>query len=158
MCLLFWLQPTPLWYCKKDKLISHRDFNSDRHVLSHFGDPQFSVYKVGQKTNMFCSILFYLFAVGPERGVVHKERASGLYRLSAYYFAKMTTELPMVFIYPVIFHVVIYFACNLTLTPENFFGSMLILWVTCLISQVIKIDVKLASDVFNPLTFSHWLL
>ncbi|XP_025089507.1 ABC transporter G family member 21-like isoform X1 [Pomacea canaliculata] len=44
----------------------------------------------------------------PERPVVRKERAAGAYRLSAFYFAKMSSELPLIFVMPSLFITITY--------------------------------------------------
>ncbi|XP_076106535.1 uncharacterized protein LOC143075118 isoform X2 [Mytilus galloprovincialis] len=43
-----------------------------------------------------------------ERGVIKKEREAGAYRLSAYYAAKITSDLPLILITPVLFYCIIY--------------------------------------------------
>lgn len=48
-----------------------------------------------------------------ERVVINKERAAGWYQLSAYYCAKMTSELPLTLLQPLLFVVVAYWAIGL---------------------------------------------
>ncbi|XP_052074941.1 uncharacterized protein LOC127712505 [Mytilus californianus] len=43
-----------------------------------------------------------------ERGVIKKEREAGAYRLSAYYAAKITSDLPLILIAPILFYSIIY--------------------------------------------------
>ena len=57
--------------------------------------------------------MFLLRAVPTEKLVVNKERASGYYRLSAYYLAKTVSELPLVVFQPTVFMLMIYWATGL---------------------------------------------
>ncbi|GBM66812.1 ABC transporter G family member 14 [Araneus ventricosus] len=69
-----------------------------------------------------------------ERAVINRERASGMYRLSAYYCAKMIGELPSVVIFPTVFHTISY----LTFAPLNvttFLCHWGILQLSILVSQ-----------------------
>lgn len=52
-----------------------------------------------------------------------KERASGMYRLSAFYFARTASDLPMDFAVPTIFIVIIYFMAHLRYTAAAFFAN-----------------------------------
>lgn len=62
-----------------------------------------------------------------------KERASGMYRLSAFYFARTASDLPMEFSVPVVFIIIVYFMAGLRLTAGAFFGNM---FVTLLVTAV----------------------
>ena len=50
---------------------------------------------------------FYI-VVPPERSIIRRERDAGAYRLSAYYMAKITSELPLVLCAPLIFFSILY--------------------------------------------------
>ena len=52
-----------------------------------------------------------------------KERASGMYRLSAFYFARTASDLPLDFAVPTIFLLLIYFMAHLRYTPQAFFAN-----------------------------------
>ena len=69
-------------------------------------------------------------------GVFHRERSAGLYRLSAYYLAMVTTEIPMTCILPTMYVTVIYWMVGLTPTAENFIFVWLIVLLNVFMSQV----------------------
>ncbi|XP_076115530.1 uncharacterized protein LOC143083181 [Mytilus galloprovincialis] len=48
-----------------------------------------------------------------ERMVINKERSAGWYRLSAYYLAKMTSEIPLILVQPILFITVVYWCVGL---------------------------------------------
>ncbi|XP_055951015.1 uncharacterized protein LOC129985122 [Argiope bruennichi] len=47
-----------------------------------------------------------LYSFSTERSVINRERQSGMYRLSAYYFSKMISELPVIISRPLFSHIV----------------------------------------------------
>lgn len=65
-----------------------------------------------------------------------KERASGMYRLSAFYFARTASDLPMDFAVPTIFIVIIYFMAHLRYTAAAFFSNfftVILMGLVCLL-------------------------
>jgi len=73
-----------------------------------------------------------LYTFPPERAVLNKERASGAYRLSAYFVAKTCTDTPVEFILPSIFIIILYWMTGLNTSPERFFTF----WSVMLISNL----------------------
>ena len=76
-----------------------------------------------------------LITFAAERNVVNKERASGLYHVSAYYAAKSIAELQIQFVLPSLFFNISYWLSGLHKLPEDlglYFGlwAMLLLLVT----------------------------
>ena len=60
-----------------------------------------------------------------------KERASGMYRLSAFYFARMASDLPMDMAIPTVFVIILYFMSGLRTDGakyffENYFAVVLV--------------------------------
>jgi len=56
-----------------------------------------------------------------ERDIFKKERAAGLYSVSAYFMAKFITELPVIIIYPFIFSSIAYWMIGFQKDPVHFF-------------------------------------
>ncbi|XP_077998496.1 uncharacterized protein LOC144451504 [Glandiceps talaboti] len=83
-------------------------------------------------TPMYLAMSFF----PAERRVVNKERLSGLYRLSAYYFAKQTSEFPLMIFLPVVGYTIVYWLTGLNRTwPFAFIFSMGMLWLTAFWGQ-----------------------
>jgi len=82
----------------------------------------------------FCSMFWImntwftsLFAFPPERAVLNKERASGSYRLSAYFCGKMLAETPLELVLPLIFGCITYWMVNLSPNGGVFIFFLVIL-------------------------------
>lgn len=71
-----------------------------------------------------------------ERVVINKERAAGWYRLSAYYCAKMTSELPLTLLQPLFFVVVTYWAIGLN-GITSFFATIGTVFINSIAGQSI---------------------
>ena len=68
--------------------------------------------------------------------VLMRERASGLYRLSAYHLAVFTSETPVAFVLPTMFDVIVYWMGGLMNTAQHFVLHWLILMLTVCSAQV----------------------
>lgn len=68
--------------------------------------------------------------------MLSKERAADMYRLSAYFLARTTSDLPLDLILPVLFILVVYFMAGLRLSAGPFFLSMLTVFLCIVAAQV----------------------
>mmetsp|Transcript_7951 Transcript_7951/g.20032 ORF Transcript_7951/g.20032 Transcript_7951/m.20032 type:complete len:634 (-) Transcript_7951:51-1952(-) len=75
----------------------------------------------------------YVQAFPAEHAIVQRERASGAYRLSAYYFAKSIAELPFELIYPSIFFNIFFWMGGFSTDPLRFF----VLWALVLFNVLL---------------------
>jgi ABC-type multidrug transport system permease subunit len=57
--------------------------------------------------------------------MLSKERAADMYRLSAYFLARTTSDLPLDLVLPVLFLLVVYFMAGLRMSAAPFFLTML---------------------------------
>ncbi|EIE22543.1 hypothetical protein COCSUDRAFT_16269, partial [Coccomyxa subellipsoidea C-169] len=83
----------------------------------------------------FRSMFVALFTFPSEFKMMLKERASGMYRLSAFYFARTASDLPMELTTPSLFIFIIYFMGGLRLTAGAFFGNWLGTMLVTLVAQ-----------------------
>ena len=79
--------------------------------------------------------LICLLSVPNERTIVNKERAAGYYRLSAYYLAKLFSELPLVICQPALFLTIVYWMSGMN-RSEAFLGMLCLLLLTAIAGQV----------------------
>mmetsp|Transcript_12942 Transcript_12942/g.36665 ORF Transcript_12942/g.36665 Transcript_12942/m.36665 type:complete len:696 (-) Transcript_12942:27-2114(-) len=80
-------------------------------------------------TNMAFSQFQQLVLFTNERPLFLKEKASGMYRVSAYYMAKTFVDIPTLLIAPTVFCVISYFFVGFQLSFEKF----LIFWLTIIV-------------------------
>ncbi|XP_042501307.1 ABC transporter G family member 21 isoform X2 [Macadamia integrifolia] len=76
-----------------------------------------------------------IFAFPQERAMLIKERSSGMYRLSSYYFARTAGDLPMELVLPTIFVAITYWMGGLKPFPINFVLTLLTILYNVLVSQ-----------------------
>lgn len=65
-----------------------------------------------------------------------KERSVDMYRLSAYFVARNTSDLPLDLILPILFMLIVYFMAGLKPSFEAFSLTMLTVFLSILASQV----------------------
>jgi ABC-type multidrug transport system permease subunit len=94
-------------------------------------------------------------AVPPERAVLNKERATGTYRLSAYFMGKTIAETPLELVLPFIFAVITYWMVDLSNDGYTFIFYIVILWLFVLMGTGIGTFIGAAIvDVKKALTLS----
>jgi ABC-type multidrug transport system permease subunit len=87
--------------------------------------------------------------VPPERVIIRRERDAGAYRLSAYYIAKITSELPLLLCAPLIFFSILYWMVGIgDATLYVIFVAVNLLY--CLMVQVIAIIILFKKSLKIP--------
>ena len=66
---------------------------------------------------------------------MNKERAAGYYRLSAYYLAKLFSELPLIICQPTLFLIIVYWMTGLNRSVA-FLGTLSVVLLTAITGQV----------------------
>ncbi|KAF3952048.1 hypothetical protein CMV_022362 [Castanea mollissima] len=83
----------------------------------------------------FFPVFTSIFTFPQERAMLSKERAADMYRLSAYFVARTTSDLPLDLILPVLFLLVVYFMAGLRLSAGPFFLTMLTVFLCIVAAQ-----------------------
>lgn len=76
-----------------------------------------------------------IMAFPQERPMLIKERSSGMYRLSSYYFARMVGDLPMELVLPTIFITITYWMGGLKPSLLTFLLTLMIVLLNVLVAQ-----------------------
>ncbi|PWA99575.1 ABC-2 type transporter family protein [Artemisia annua] len=83
----------------------------------------------------FFPVFTAIFTFPQERAMLNKERAADMYRLSAYFMARTTSDLPLDLFLPMLFLVVVYFMAGLRQTADSFFLTMVIVFLCIIAAQ-----------------------
>ncbi|XP_039022677.1 ABC transporter G family member 22-like isoform X2 [Hibiscus syriacus] len=83
----------------------------------------------------FFPVFTAIFTFPQERAMLGKERAADMYRLSAYFLARTTSDLPLDLILPVLFLLVVYFMAGLRLSASPFFLTTLTVFLCIVAAQ-----------------------
>ncbi|URD87076.1 ABC-2 type transporter [Musa troglodytarum] len=83
----------------------------------------------------FFPVFTAIFTFPQERAMLNKERAVDMYRLSAYFIARTTSDLPLDLLLPIIFLLIVYFMAGLRLSIEHFFLSLLVVFLSIVAAQ-----------------------
>lgn len=84
----------------------------------------------------FFPVFTAIFMFPQERAMLNKERAADMYRLSAYFLARTTSDLPLDLLLPSLFLLVVYFMAGLKHSVEAFFLTMLTVFLCIVAAQV----------------------
>ncbi|WOG99980.1 hypothetical protein DCAR_0519336 [Daucus carota subsp. sativus] len=76
-----------------------------------------------------------IFTFPQERAMLNKERAADMYRLSAYFVARTTSDLPLDLLLPLLFLSIVYFMAGLKHSVKAFFLTMLIVFLCIVAAQ-----------------------
>ncbi|XP_020694400.1 ABC transporter G family member 22 isoform X2 [Dendrobium catenatum] len=112
----------------------------------------------------FLPVFTAIFTFPQERAMLNKERAVDMYRLSAYFMARTTSDLPLDLFLPIIFLLIVYFMAGLRQSPEPFFLSMLTLFLSIVAAQGLGLaigatlmDIKKATTVASVTVMTFML-
>ncbi|CAL0310560.1 unnamed protein product [Lupinus luteus] len=83
----------------------------------------------------FFPVFTAIFTFPQERAMLTKERATDMYRLSAYFVARITSDLPLDLVLPVLFLFVVYFMAGLRLSTGPFFLTILTVFLCIVAAQ-----------------------
>jgi hypothetical protein len=82
-------------------------------------------------TTLFQGFMSYPF----ERKVINKERASGSYRLPAYFLAKTCSEAPIKLVLPTFYLIINYWMANINPYFQYFLGFLLAEFLAALVGE-----------------------
>ncbi|GJP53838.1 hypothetical protein CLOM_g12966 [Closterium sp. NIES-68] len=112
----------------------------------------------------FFPLFAAIFTFPQERAILAKERASDMYRLSAYYLSRTLSDLPMEWLLPTIFLLIAYFMASLKLTAAAFFGLLFSTYLIVTTAQgcglflgAAVMDVKVATTLASVLLLTFML-
>ncbi|KAL8509517.1 hypothetical protein ACS0TY_016654 [Phlomoides rotata] len=83
----------------------------------------------------FFPVFTAIFTFPQERAMLSKERAADMYRLSAYFVARTTSDLPLDLILPVLFLLVVYFMAGLRMDVASFFLTIVTVFLCIIAAQ-----------------------
>ncbi|XP_023539386.1 ABC transporter G family member 22-like isoform X1 [Cucurbita pepo subsp. pepo] len=83
----------------------------------------------------FFPVFTAIFTFPQERAMLNKERAADMYRFSAYFLARTTSDLPLDLLLPILFLLVVYFMAGLRLSAAPFFLTMVTVFLCIVAAQ-----------------------
>ncbi|KAG9444392.1 hypothetical protein H6P81_015732 [Aristolochia fimbriata] len=83
----------------------------------------------------FFPVFTSIFTFPQEKAMLSKERSVDMYRLSAYFMARNTSDLPLDLILPIVFMLIVYFMAGLKQSIDAFFLSILAILLCIVAAQ-----------------------
>ncbi|XXG71722.1 hypothetical protein AAC387_Pa07g0984 [Persea americana] len=112
----------------------------------------------------FFALSTALFMFPQERAMLIKERSSGMYRLSSYFFARLAGTVPMELLLPTIFINITYWMGGLRRTADSYFKTLFFLLLNVIASQglglalgALIMDLKSASTLASVVMLTFML-
>ncbi|XP_023527491.1 ABC transporter G family member 22-like isoform X1 [Cucurbita pepo subsp. pepo] len=103
----------------------------------------------------FFPVFTAIFTFPQERAMLSKERAADMYRLSAYFLARTTSDLPLDLLLPILFLLVVYFMAGLRLSAAPFFLTMVTVFLSIVAAQGLGLAIGASlMDVKKATTFA----
>ncbi|XP_024458209.1 ABC transporter G family member 22 isoform X3 [Populus trichocarpa] len=109
-------------------------WNSDTNSLKGLQDQAGLLFFIAVFWGFF-PVFTAIFTFPQERAMLSKERAADMYRLSAYFLARTTSDLPLDLVLPVLFLLVVYFMAGLRMSAAPFFLTMLTVFLSIIAAQ-----------------------
>ncbi|XP_049385787.1 ABC transporter G family member 22-like [Solanum stenotomum] len=107
----------------------------------------------------FFPLFTAIFTFPQERAMLVKERSVNMYKLSAYFIARITTDLLLDLVLPVTFLVIVYFMVGLKLTFNAFSLTLLTILLSIIAAQGLGLAIGAAfMDVKKATTFASVIL
>ncbi|KAL8217057.1 hypothetical protein R6Q57_023894 [Mikania cordata] len=100
----------------------------------------------------FFPVFTAIFTFPQERAMLKKERAADMYKLSAYFVARTTSDIPLDLLLPLIFLLIVYFMAGLRLTSQSFVLTMLIVFLCIIAAQGLGLAIGAAVMDLNRAT------
>ncbi|EME31097.1 ABC transporter, ATP-binding protein isoform 1 [Galdieria sulphuraria] len=122
--------------------------NKGRNISYHDYDAIAGILFFLLINQSFISAFGTVFVLPLERTIVLRERASGMYRVSAYYLSKTLVELPRNALLCIVYILLLYWMVGLHATARDFFLSYVIVYLTILTAEGLASAV--ASSAPNP--------
>ncbi|CAI5481441.1 unnamed protein product [Closterium sp. Yama58-4] len=138
-------------------------FGSERNTATQIQDQVGLLFFISIFWGFF-PLFAAIFTFPQERAILAKERASDMYRLSAYYLSRQLSDLPMEWLLPTLFLLISYFMASLKLTAGAFFGLLFSTYLIVTTAQgcglclgAAVMDVKVATTLASVLLLTFML-